>query len=259
MSIRPFLLCECFGDDRVVRVYLELVARDAGRAIKRGDVVVVVDVLRCTSSIITALANGARRVLPLRTVEEARRIHEDNPSYILAGERRGVKPEGFALGNSPLAFTEERVSGRDIILTTTSGTETLLRARGGRYVLVGALLNARFVAEIAFEIAEKEGCGISLVLSGKRGSFSLEDFLGAGAIIEGLPKGGIEYSDAAYASSLVFKKARGSLTTIIQRGNHAKALKSLGFEKDVVFCSQLNKYKIVPILKGGVIVPLASL
>ena len=239
-----------------MRVSLELVAKSAGRAVERGDVVVVVDVLRCTSSIITALIHGAKSVLPVRTVKEARKIYKDNPHYILAGERKGLKPKGFTLGNSPRAFTKDLVEGKDIVITTTSGTLALSNVMGSRWVLIGALLNAKCVAEAAFMLSEKEDSGISLVLSGSRGRFSLEDFIGAGAIINGFPKVRMERADAAYAAFLAFNNAKDSLTTTLQEGVHGKNLQRLGFGKDVIFCSQLNRYQMVPHLKDNVIVPL---
>ena len=238
-----------------MQVNLELVARDAGKAVVRGDVVVVVDVLRCTSSIITALANGARRIRPVRTVKEARRIHAQTPRSVLAGERGGRKPRGFTLGNSPREFTRNAVEGQDIVITTTSGTAALSRVMDARWVLIGALVNAQVVADAAARIGAKEGRGISLALAGKRGSFSLEDFLGAGAIIAALPARGLEYSDDAYASVLAFQVAKASLTTIIQAGSHGQTLLHLGLGEDVDFCTQLNTYRIVPRFVNHHIVP----
>jgi len=239
-----------------MQVNVELVARDAGKAVVRGDVVVVVDVLRCTSSIITALANGARSLRPVRTVKEARRIHAQTPRYVLAGERGGRKPKGFALGNSPREFTRDAVEGRDIIITTTSGTAALTRVMDARWVLIGALVNAQVVADAAARIGAKEGRGVSLALAGKRGSFSLEDFLGAGAIMAALPTKSVAYSDAAYASVLAFQAAKASLTTIIQAGSHGQTLQRLGLGEDVVFCTQLNTHRIVPQFADHHIIPL---
>jgi 2-phosphosulfolactate phosphatase len=239
-------------------VSLELVAKSGVRAVERGDIVVVIDVLRCTSSIITALIHGAKSVLPVRTVKEARKIYKDNPNYILTGERKGLKPKGFTLGNSPQSFTKDLVEGKNIVITTTSGTLALTNVLGSRWVLIGALLNAKYVAEATFKLSEKEERDISLVLSGSRGKFSLEDFLGAGAIIDSLPKVQMERADAAYAAFLAFNYAKESLTTTLQDGVHGKNLQRLGFGKDVVFCSQLNRYQIVPHFKDNVIVPLDS-
>jgi 2-phosphosulfolactate phosphatase len=239
-----------------MRLSLELVAKNGENAVERGDVVVVIDVLRCTSSIITALAHGAKSIIPVRTVKEARKIYRDNPNYILAGERKGLKPKGFTLGNSPLAFTKNLVEGKKIVITTTSGTVALSNVKGSRWVLIGAMLNAKYVAEAAYMLSEKEDRGISLVLSGSRGTFSLEDFLGAGAIIDTLPKVQIERDDAAYAAFLAFNNAKDSLIATLQDGVHGRNLQRLGFGKDVVFCSQLNRYKIVPHLKNNEIAPI---
>jgi len=236
-----------------MQVSMELAARSAGQAVVRGDIIVVIDVLRCTSSIITALHNGAKCVLPVRTVSEARRISRENPEYILAGERGGLKPRGFTLGNSPRAFTKDQVEGKAIVMTTTSGTRALANARDSRWVLIGALLNAAAVAEAAARLSAKEGRGISLVLAGTQGQFSLEDFLGAGAIIDALPEALRDCSDAAAAASLAFTGARKSLTATLQEGVHGKTLQRLCLGDDVVFCSRLNQYPVVPQLRENTI------
>jgi len=240
-------------------INLELVAGDAVKAVQRGDVIIVIDVLRCSSSIITALSNGAEGVIPIKTLQEARRRHRENPGSLLAGERRGLKPKGFDLGNSPLQFTPEKVKNRLIILTTTSGAKAISLAKNGRWVFIGALLNVEAVAKEALKIAERERHGISLLLAGKEGGFSLEDFICAGAAIENLPKEKVGLSDAALAAALAFQQARESLSGIIHQGSHAQYLKSIGLEEDIKFCSQMNVFLMVPVLKDGVIVPFGVL
>jgi len=243
----------------LIFINLELVAGDAVKAVQRGDIIVVIDVLRCSSTIITALSNGAQGVIPTKTLQEARRRHRENPESLLAGERRGFKPKGFDLGNSPLQFTPEKVKNKLIILTTTSGAKAISLAKNGRWVLIGALLNVEAVAKETLEIAEREGRGISLLLAGKEGGFSLEDFVCAGAAIENLPKEKVELSDAALAAALAFRQARESLSSIIRHGRHAQYLKSIGLEEDIKFCSQINVLPVVPVLKDGVIVPFGAL
>jgi len=176
----------------------------------------------------------------------------------LAGERRGFKPKGFDLGNSPLQFTPEKVKNKLIILTTTSGAKAISLAKNGRWVFIGALLNVEAVAKEALKIAERERRRISLLLAGKEGEFSLEDFLCAGAVIENLPKKNVGLSDAALAAALAFRQARESLISIIRQGSHAQYLKSMGLEEDIKFCSQINIFSTVPVLKDGVIVPLGA-
>lgn len=238
-----------------MKVNLELVARDARKAVERNDVVIVIDVLRCTSSIITALTNGANTIIPMQTVSAARSLAAKHPQYLLAGERRGVKPTGFILGNSPLEFTRNRVAGKTVIMTTTSGTAAFARVKGHPYVLVGAFLNAAAVAQTAITLSELNHLNISFALSGKRGSFSLEDFLGAGAIIHHFAPAELTYSDTAYASLLAFKHAQFSLYASLCDGTHAKTLIDLGFKDDVLHCTQVNKYNTVPVLRGESILP----
>jgi len=240
-------------------VNLEFFVEDAARAAQRGDVVIVIDVLRCCSTIIAALANSAKGILPARTLKEARTLHNKCHGSVLAGERGGIKPRGFSLGNSPLEFTPEKVKGNYVILTTTSGTKAIVSSKNARWVLIGALINAKPVAEAASRIAEEENAGISLVLSGRRGHFFIEDFVCVGAVAESLQANNIERSDAVLAALHCFRQAKNCLERVVQSGHHATYLKSLGLVNDVKFCSQLDAFRIVPYLKGDVIVPLGGL
>jgi len=239
-------------------VNLEFVAKDAVKAVKRKDIIVIIDVLRCCSTIVTVLANGATGIIPVKTILEAQKLKKKNPEFIVAGERKGLKPEGFTLGNSPLEFSPRNVRGKEIILTTTSGTKAISISRKGKWVLIGAFLNAKAVAVASLRIAEKEKTGISIVLAGKEGQFSLEDFLCAGAIAESFPTGRVELSNAVTAALLSFEEARNSLKGAIQQGSHAQYLEKKGFEDDVEFCSKMNVFNIIPFLKEGRIVLLDS-
>lgn len=239
-----------------IRTNLEFTAKGLAKAVQRNDVIIVIDVLRCCSTIVTALANAADGVIPTRTVREARELHKMNPEFILAGERRGIKPKGFDLGNSPLEFSHPRVKGKRVILTTTSGTKAIVSAKNAKHVLVGCFLNARAVAKAAFKIATREENGLSLISVGATGRFSLEDFICAGAIAYELPADHVEHSDGALAALLAFQQARESLNKVIKSSNHARHLKSLGFEEDVGFCCRLNVFEIVPLLMGELIVRL---
>jgi 2-phosphosulfolactate phosphatase len=236
-----------------VKVDLKLTTKDIVRAAKQGDVIVIIDVLRCSSSILNAFANGADEVIPTKTLSEAYEISKQHPNYLLAGERGGLKPRGFDTGNSPLEFKESNVRGKTLVFATTSGTQALTRARSADWVLVGALLNARSVGLKALEMAKKNMLGISLVPSGRKGHFSLEDFICTGAIVDKLSSEHVELSDAATASLLAFKQAKNRLLETIMLGEHSKHLVHLGFEKDVEFSCQLDLFRIVPIYKNGVI------
>ena len=239
-----------------IPINLGFTAKDIARAVQRKDLIIVIDVLRCCSTIVTALANFAEGVIPTRTVREARMLHEKHPELILAGERGGIKPKGFNLGNSPLEFSAQKVKGKSIILTTSSGTKAIILSKNTMHVLIGSFLNAKAIAKVALTIAEQEKTAISLISAGTNGHFSLEDFICVGAIAQDFSADKIEYSDAVLAALLAFQKARKSLTRVIQSGHHAVRLKRLGFEGDVKFCCRLNVFQFVPFLKGDTIVPL---
>jgi 2-phosphosulfolactate phosphatase len=136
----------------------------------------VIDVLRSSSTIINALANGANYIIPTATLKEAYKLHMLHPDYLLVSERRRHKPEGFNLGNSPLEFTPEQINGKNMIMTTTSGTIALTRCRQAELIFIGAFLNVSSVAEKAIKIAKMKEIGVSFVLADEKGRFSLEDF-----------------------------------------------------------------------------------
>ena len=202
----------------MVKVHVELVGcRAARRAAQRGDVTVIIDVLRASSSIVTALSSGAEGVIPTSTLKEARRLAGRYKNALLAGERRMRKPRDFHLGNSPIEFMEG-VRGRLIVLTTTDGTRAIRAAAdGSRAVLVGALLNASFVAQASYQLAMEMDADISLVVVGRMGGFALEDYLGAGLIAGRIP-GDVEFADdQAFWAWRSVKALEGELESIIQR------------------------------------------
>ncbi len=233
------------------KISAELVAKDACRGSARGDVVIVVDVLRCTSAIVTALANGAIDVKAVKTLSEARSLKSRNPTSILAGERHGFPPRGFDIGNSPREFTPDRVRDRRIIITTTSGTQAINNASRARIVLIGSFLNVTAAAKTAWEISVNENSNLTVAMSGKQGSFSLEDMLCAGAIINRWDSKMVEYSDLACAALLAYRNASTDLLRHILVGNHAQELVEAGFRDDVLFCTELDKWSIVPVLREG--------
>ena len=234
-------------------VRLELKAREAAEAVRRGDVIIIIDVLRCTSSMINALTNGAERIIPIRTLREAYDLKSKYPGYLLAGERGGRKPKGFDFGNSPLEFTRDKVQGKTLIFTTTSGTAALSRCINAERTLIASFLNVSSVASEALRIALKEKRGISMIPSGRKGKFSLEDFLCGGAIAERLIRRDVALSDSALASLLSFQKAKDSLLDCIMRGEHAQNLVKMGFEEDVRFCCQVDIYDVAPSMKNGIL------
>lgn len=149
-----------------------------------GGIAVVIDVLRASTTIITALAHGAARVRPVLTVEEAR-AEAAARGAMLGGERGGLKIEGFDLGNSPREYARDRVGGRSIVITTTNGTAALHACAEAAEVLIGAVVNRSAVAAAAHALAMKHGgCDVHLVCAGTDGVVTEEDLLAAGAILD---------------------------------------------------------------------------
>lgn len=204
---------------------------------------VLIDVLRATSSIVAALANGAKYVLAVSTLKEARRLKRKD--VILAGERNAVKPKGFDLGNSPRSFKKEIVKGKGIVLTTTNGTKAL-RLLNCQTVIAASFLNISSVTEYLQN--EKE---IHIMCAGTKGKFSLEDFLLAG-FIAGLDPNPLD--EAAVAKALA-ENVR-NVENLILKSSHARRLIELGMEEDIKFCLKKDLYGIVPVLKNGKFVAL---
>ncbi len=209
---------------------------------------VVFDVLRATSSIITGLAYGAGAIIPVETVEEAKARRKANPDFVLAGERGGVAPPGFDLGNSPREFTS--VAGCRILLTTTNGTAAIARVRGSAEVLVGALLNIEALADLLLDLRPPR---LLLVCAGTQEDFSLEDAIGAGALVERLAVSQ-ELSDAAVLVRGIYARAANDLLAWLKKTRNGRALCAIGKELDVADCARLSLYNVVGTLRGDAIV-----
>ena len=207
----------------------------------RGATCIVFDVLRATSTILTAFANGARRVYPVTTVDGARRLRASLPQALLGGEREGVRIEGFDLGNSPLEYTAKVVGGRDIIATTTNGTVALHACAGASEVLAGAWLNVEALASWLLA-RPASSAPLLLVCAGSGERFALEDGLAAGALIarlfsgEGAPHHALE-DDAAY-TLLALHEQRGSDPLAVLRASaNGQRLAQIGLGADVDYCA----------------------
>jgi 2-phosphosulfolactate phosphatase len=209
--------------------------------------VVVFDVLRATSSMITGLAHGVTCFLPVRTTEAAQKWKNRKPDLLLAGERHGLPPPGFDLGNSPGEF--KNVRDRQIIITTTNGTAALEQVRKAKTVLVGALVN---IAALAGLLRSSSPEHLLLVCAGTGDRFSMEDAIGAGALLAGLKR--TDYSDAASMVHSLFDQVRDNLETCLFHSQNGRALLALGKAQDIRDCGQLSVYDTVGIMHGEAIV-----
>lgn len=214
---------------------------------------VVFDVLRATSTIVTALAAGASAVLPVATIGEAEALKKERPGRLLGGERHGLPPEGFDCGNSPLEYLAA-AAGREVILTTTNGTWAVGKCAGARAVWIGALLNldatARALARSGFE-------DVLLVCAGTFETVALEDVFAAGALItalrtERLAGKEIELTDAARIAEAVFALYdRTGAKDCLARARNGRALLGRGWADQVEWCARCAVFDLAVEYRDG--------
>lgn len=219
-----------------------------GAADLAGRGVVVIDVLRATTTIITALANGAKAVIPAATSEEAVRLASnlEKDGVLLAGERKSVKIAGFALGNSPLEMTAAAVGGKTIVLATTNGTPALVATQGGDPVLVGAPANFKAVAARARAILAERG-DLVIVCAGREKQFAGEDAYTAGRLIKAVRRGlkKVVLNDAARAAA-VFVGEFGGWSEALAQSEAARQLAEADLAADVTFAARADRFTVVP-------------
>jgi len=216
-----------------------------------GKVAVAIDVLRATSTITTALANGADTVVPVLTPEEAFQVVRDNPGrqFVLGGERKSVLIPGFHLGNSPLEYTPSRVGGRPVLFTTTNGTRAIRRAGSADTVYVASFLNAPAVAKALMDA----GKDVAICCAGTHDQFSLEDTACAGAILEFMsgPGSHLILNDMGYVARELFRRHNGRVADMLHLSEHGQNLLKLGLQEDLLFCAQLGTSTLLPRFVSG--------
>jgi 2-phosphosulfolactate phosphatase len=206
-----------------------------------GHVVVVVDVLRASTTIAAALAAGARGVVPCESVEEAvqRARAFDRHEVRLGGERRLRRIDGFDLGNSPREYTAESVGGRTVMLTTTNGTAALLGVAAAAEVFVAGLVNAAATVTAIRHVLRTPGLqGVLLVAAGQERRFALEDAVGAGRLVRGVARlrRGMVLGDGARAALALHARFAAQPDRLQREAAHAQALIAAGFGDDVIDC-----------------------
>ncbi|MPQ43455.1 2-phosphosulfolactate phosphatase family protein [Clostridium tarantellae] len=213
-------------------------------------IVVVIDMLRATSVITTALFNGAKRVIPTLTVEEAfekgKILKSKGEAFVLGGERQALKIEGFNFSNSPLEYTKECVQNKTVIITTTNGTRALNLCKKADKILIGAMINAKKVAKKLKELNKD----VIFINAGTNGKFSMDDFICSGYMINELLKEiTCDLSDIAKTANLIYEGNK-NIINYIKNATHYEILKSLDLEKDLEYCSSKDIIDIVPLFDG---------
>jgi len=224
-----------------------------------GRLVAVIDVLRASTSIAAALANGARAVIPLDSsgdaVERAKAFERSDVR--LAGERKMLAIPGFDFGNSPAQFTREAVEGKTVIMTTTNGTSAIMNTQGARDVVVASYVNFTAVAAM-LRAALRGGTDVTLVCAGRERQFALEDAGCAGRYVYGVSRRvtGIELSDAAQACVLIDRKYGDRVLELFDASEHGRALRNAGLVDDLTACAAVDSYPVIPLYQDRQITKL---
>lgn len=215
-------------------------------------IVVVIDIFRASSSICYGIHNGAEAIIPVLTVEEC--IKYNSNGFLLAAERNGAVVEGFAIGNSPFSYTEDKVRGKTIVLTTTNGTRSiqLSKRQRAKKILVGSFLNITTLCNWL----KSQQQSVVLLCAGWKENFSLEDTLFAGAAVEKLKEEFFIRDDAAHAALDLYKLAKEDIGTYLKKSSHSARLEKLDIEADIEFCLQLDTVDSIPVLADNRLIKL---
>lgn len=211
-------------------------------------IVVVVDIFRATSCMVTGFAYGVAKILPVATLAECRKYQE--MGYLTAAERDGLKPDGFELDNSPFSYMTGQVAGATIAMTTTNGTLAITQSRRAVKVLVGAFLNLGTLAGYL----RNQQYDVLVLCAGWRGKPNLEDTLYAGALVERLNEDFLVLEDSALMAMRQYQQAKDNLLGYVANSSHVRRLQRLGIQKDIPYCLQTDLYDVLPVLRGNVLV-----
>ncbi len=216
--------------------------------------VIVIDVLRASTTIATALHNGAKEIIPVGSIENAAKVSGNlvGDVTLRAGERNARMIEGFNLGNSPAEYREEIVRGKSIIFVTTNGSGTIVKGRHAKHLVVAGFVNLSVVVNYFVELNES----VVIICAGKANKFCLEDAVCAGRIVNELKKklpGPCEIDDAGEAAQALDKTLGKNLIKLLRISEHGRFLSEIGFEEDLKLCSAHDSVPVLPVLTGNIV------
>lgn len=215
--------------------------------------VVVIDVLRTSTTMVTGLANGAKEIIPTDSIASAGMIGRNSQGQVLlCGERHAKVIEGFNLGNSIKEYKEENVKGKILVFNSTNGTPAIMKSKFARNCVILGFVNISRVAKFLSALNED----FIIVCAGREGDFSLEDTVCAGLLVKLLTlESGHNYelTDSALGARKIYDAYQNDLLEMMRESEHGKFLTSIGFEDDLEECAKIDAYNILPILKNGVI------
>lgn len=215
---------------------------------------VVVDVLRATSAICTAIHHGVDKMIPVAGLEEARKYKAEG--YLVAAERNAIKQEGFDFGNSPFHYIDEDLSGKTIVISTTNGTQAIEAAKDSSTILIGSFLN---ISAIANWILQQDR-NVIVLCAGWKNKFNLEDSIFAGALSLKLIQSGKfnTVCDSTIAAGYLYERANNDLYGFLEYSSHRKRLKDLHLENDIKYCLTEDQMETIPVYMDGGLVNMSK-
>ena len=213
-------------------------------------IVVLVDILRATTSICTAFENGVTAIIPVVSLEEARRMKEKG--YLVASEQDGKKLDFADFGNSAFSFTRDKIEGQTLVYCTTNGTRALEAAKDGRQIAIGAFINITAIA--AWLLNQDKN--VVILCSGWKNKFCLEDSIFAGALTEKLlmNKGFTTRCDSAEAALDLWSAAKNDICGYMEKAAHRHRLKKLGLDDVIPYSLTFDLTSVVPVFNGEEII-----
>jgi 2-phosphosulfolactate phosphatase len=215
-------------------------------------IVVIIDVFRATSTIATAMYNGAEKIIPVDNVERCIEIGKQTPNSITAGERDGKVIEGLQHGNSPAEYPKSFIEGKTLVLTTTNGTKLLHMAlqRGASSVITGSFPNLLAVCNYLVQ----QNKNVFLGCSAWKDRFNLEDTLFAGAVIEAVKNNFTIHCDSSLMAEQMYSLHKNDMPEFIRQTTHWHRLAKFGLEKELEYCVTPNGANVLPIYKNGALI-----
>jgi 2-phosphosulfolactate phosphatase len=217
-------------------------------------IVVVVDVLRATSAICTAIHHGVDKMIPVAGLDEARKYKAEG--YLVAAERNAIKQDGFDFGNSPYHYIDEDLSGKTIVISTTNGTQAIEAAKDSSTILIGSFLN---ISSIANWILQQER-NVIVLCAGWKNKFNLEDSIFAGALSLKLIQSGKfnTVCDSTIAAGYLYERANNDLYGFLEYSSHRNRLKDLQLENDIRYCLTEDQMETIPVYLDGALVHMSK-
>lgn len=235
----------------MMKIDIVFLPKDISETQLSDTVCIVLDIFRATTSIVTSLANGCSAMIPVLSMEDAHKVASQMGSVLFAGERQSIKIDGYDFGNSPFEFSQDKVKGQKIVMTTTNGTIAIKATEGAHRTLIGSFINATAVCSQAKEY----GKDILIVCAGTDGLFSLEDTLCAGLLVELLTKEEeILLTDSARGALLMYRESKDKLVEVLAHSRNGKRLCDINHMDDVEYCLQKDILHVVPQYIGGEII-----